>query len=216
MLKNHIKQISRPTLREQVYQALKKAIVTLELEPGQRLNDVELASQFGVSRTPVREALKRLEDDRLVESIPGSITRVKPLDEEEAKHAFTVVAALHSLATRLAVPKLTQHHIDQLEQINQSLHQALQEADIIKAINEDNHFHYQFLEMAENPEINLALDRITSKIYRLELAKFGSTEGLHSVQEHEEILIACKKGDAQKAAYLVEQNWLSLGKLLIK
>lgn len=111
MKKDIIKPIKRMSFRDEVYLTLKKAIVTLELQPEQRLNDKELAEEFGISRTPVREALKRLEDEGLVESIPGSVTRVAPLNIEEAKHAFTVVAVLHSLAARLAVPLLKESDI---------------------------------------------------------------------------------------------------------
>lgn len=93
MMKNNIKRIKRISLREEVYQTLKRAIVHLELKPEERLHDQELAEQFGISRTPVREALKRLEDEGLVEAVPGSATRVAPLNREEAEHAFTVTAA---------------------------------------------------------------------------------------------------------------------------
>ena len=69
MMKNNIKRIKRISLREEVYQTLKRAIVHLELKPEERLHDQELAEQFGISRTPVREALKRLEDEGLVEAV---------------------------------------------------------------------------------------------------------------------------------------------------
>jgi DNA-binding GntR family transcriptional regulator len=131
---NFIKHINRPSLRDQVYQSLKTAIVILELEPGQRVNDNELASRFGVSRTPVREALKRLEDEGLVESIPGSLTRVTPLNIEEAKHAFPVVAALHSLAARLAIPQVKEADIRRLEEWNESLYMTLDQQDVMTAI----------------------------------------------------------------------------------
>ncbi|MCG2969121.1 GntR family transcriptional regulator, partial [Escherichia coli] len=75
-----IKPIKRLSLREEIYQTLKQGIITLEFPPDQRLNDKELAEKFSVSRTPVREALKRLEDEGLVESIPGSITKVSSLN----------------------------------------------------------------------------------------------------------------------------------------
>ncbi|MDI5789234.1 GntR family transcriptional regulator [Bacillus licheniformis] len=88
MMKNNIKRIKRISLREEVYQTLKRAIVHLELKPEERLHDQELAEQFGISRTPVREALKRLEDEGLVEAVPGSATRVAPLNREEAEHAL--------------------------------------------------------------------------------------------------------------------------------
>ena len=129
-----IKPLDRPVLRDQIYDYLKKAIVTLELEPGQRIKDSDLAAEFGVSRTPVREALKRLEDEGLVESAPGSLTRVTPIQIEEAKNAFTVAATLHGLAARLAVPALEEAHLAALEQHNQRLQEAMQQQDMQAAV----------------------------------------------------------------------------------
>lgn len=210
---NLIKQIERPTLREQVYQGLKKAIVMLELKPGQRINDNELAALFGVSRTPVREALKRLEDEGLVESVPGSMTRVTPLLEKEAKHAFPVVAALHALAARLAMPFDTQA-IHNLEQWNEKLRAALEQQDVILAIEADDGFHDVILEACGNREIYLALERVVPKIRRLEFARFGSVEGLESVEQHRRIIDAIKENNSQLVSSLMEENWINLGRLL--
>ncbi|PEE67259.1 GntR family transcriptional regulator, partial [Bacillus thuringiensis] len=167
MKKDIIKPIKRMSFRDEVYLTLKKAIVTLELQPEQRLNDKELAEEFGISRTPVREALKRLEDEGLIESIPGSVTRVAPLNIEEAKHAFTVIAVLHSLAARLAVPLLKESDIQELEFSNKALLLSIEKKDIIKAIEADELFHNVFLDVAGNPEIIRALERSISKIQRL-------------------------------------------------
>ncbi|WP_028611403.1 GntR family transcriptional regulator [Paenibacillus harenae] len=209
-----INPISRSSFRDEVYRTLKKAIVMLELQPGQRLNDKELADQFEISRTPVREALKRLEDEGLVESVPGSSTRVSPIDAEAANHAFTVVAALHSLAARLAVPLLTDNDIETMESCNRLLSIALERADVIKAIEADDSFHRIFLNAAGNPEIRTALDRISPKVHRLEISRFGSIKGLKSVEQHDQIITACKNRDKTAVSRLVEKNWLSLGELL--
>lgn len=210
---NLIKQIERPTLREQVYQGLKKAIIMLELKPGQRVNDNELAALFGVSRTPVREALKRLEDEGLIESVPGSLTRVTPLLEKEAKHAFPVVAALHGLAARLSMP-FEREDICSLEQWNEKLRVALEQQDVIKAIEADDGFHDVILEAAGNREIYLALERVVPKVRRLEFARFGSLEGVESVEQHSRIIEAFRDNNSQLASSLVEENWISLGRLL--
>ncbi|WP_028402832.1 GntR family transcriptional regulator [Ectobacillus panaciterrae] len=214
MKKDIIKPIKRLSFRDEVYLALKKAIVMLELQPEQRLNDKELAEEFGISRTPVREALKRLEDEGLVESIPGSVTRVAPLKLEEAKHAFTVVAVLHSLAARLAVPLLKESDIEELEFSNKTLLLSVEKKDIIKAIEADELFHNIFLDVAGNPEIIRALERSIPKIHRLEISQFTSVKGLKSVEQHKQIIEACKNKDGETTARLVEENWLSLGELL--
>ncbi|WP_350019841.1 GntR family transcriptional regulator [Priestia flexa] len=215
MKRELIKPIKRLSLREEIYQTLKQGIITLEFPPDQRLNDKELAEKFSVSRTPVREALKRLEDEGLVESIPGSITKVSSLNPEEAKHAFTVVAVLHALATKLAVPHLTEEDFKTLARHNAELESAVEQNNIIGAIEADQAFHRVFLEVAANPEIVLALERSESKIYRLEVAKFSSEQGFKSVNEHQKIIEVCQSQETIQAAGLVEKNWLSLGELLV-
>lgn len=214
MKKSLIQKISRPTLRDQVYDTLKQGIVTLELLPEQKLNDNDLAEQFGVSRTPVREALKRLEDEGLIESFPGAVTRVAPLYEEAAAHAFTVAAVLHGLAARLSIPYLEAQHYDMLKQFNQKLITALDQQNATAAIEADDHFHNVFIQVSNNPEIIAALDRVMPKIRRLEYAKFSTIDHTYSPEDHREIIEACEAGDPVLTAQRMEENWLSLGSWL--
>ncbi len=210
---NNIQKLKRSTLRDQIYDSLKSGIVTLQFSPGQKLSDAELAVQFGVSRTPVREALKRLEDEGLVQSIAGSITRVAPLNETEAVQTLVIVATLHALVARTSVPMLTKEHISRLEETNLRLKQALEMKDSEQAIQEDDAFHAIFIQVAANPEIEAVLARITPKLRRLELARFGSLCGLSAVSEHETIIAACRESNGDTAAVRTEQNWLNLGRL---
>src|SRR5437016_4799597 len=90
-------KIDRVPLRERVYYLIQRAIVSGELQPGQRVRDADLAAQLGVSRTPVREALQRLGDEGLVEMLPGALTRIVPLHMQAAQDAFPVVAVVHAL-----------------------------------------------------------------------------------------------------------------------
>lgn len=214
MKNNHMKPIQRRSLRDEVYETLKKAIITLELAPEQRLYDQELAEQFAVSRTPVREALKRLEDERLVESFPGSYTRVTPLNTKEAEHAFTVVAALHALAARLSCSKLQASDVEKLQRKNEELKQAIQEKDAMRAIEVDEQFHGVFLEAAGNPEISRALQAVIPKVQRLEVSQFSAEGGKQSVHQHEMIISACQNEEYEKVVQLIENNWLSLGKFM--
>ena len=88
------------------------------LAPGERLRDQELCKWLGLSRTPVREALGRLEQDGLVESAPQRYTQVAPLYRREVQDAFPVVASLHALAAELAVPRLTAADVDAMRAAN--------------------------------------------------------------------------------------------------
>src|SRR4051812_9531313 len=93
--------LERDLLKDQAYAAIRDAIVDGTFAPGERIRDQELCEWLGLSRTPVREALNRLEQDGLIETVPQRFTRVTPLDRRAARDAFPVVAALHALAAEL-------------------------------------------------------------------------------------------------------------------
>lgn len=206
----NITQIPRLSLREQIYERLKSAIIHLELKPGERINDKTLAEQFGVSRTPVREALKKLEDEGLIVTSPGSETIVSLIEVDQAMHAFTVVASLHALAAKLALTTLSSAHVEQMTAINNEFAKALKAADKFQAIQKDDHFHAIILEASQNPEIVIALGRLLPKIRRLELLKFNSFDGQKSIEQHQEIIECLSKGDKTQLPTLIENNWLSL------
>lgn len=207
--------IDRVSLRARVYDILQRAIITGELEPGQRVRDQDIARRLGVSRTPVREALQRLEDEGLVETRRGSLTRIMPLDTPAARDAFPLVAALHAFATRAATPLLTPADIAALRAANDALAGALLAGDVMGAIAADDRFHLRFVQSARNSELAPTLDRLTPKIRRLEVAQFGSLAGRRSVEQHAAIIAAAEQRNAHQAAELVEQNWLSLGELIL-
>lgn len=214
---NTLPTIDSQSLRERVYRALRDALVAGELSPGERLRDQDLAARLGVSRTPVREALQRLEDEGLVETAPRALTRVAPLDALAAREAFPVVAALHALATRHGVSRLTSADIAAMRGANDELAgaiAALDPATVRRAIAADDRFHSVLLLAAGNHEIIRTLERLTPKVRRLEYAQFGSLAGRKSIQQHAVIIAACERGDSDEAARLVEENWLALGQLI--
>jgi DNA-binding GntR family transcriptional regulator len=209
--------LERASLRARVYNAVRDAIVSGDLTPGARLRDQDLAERLGVSRTPVREALQRLEDEGLIETSPRASTRVAPLDARAARDAFPVAAALHALATRHGVSHLRPQDIARMKVANERLARLIAAPDlqtVLQAIKADDDFHTVFLDAAGNREIITALERVMPKVRRLEYAQFGSLAGRKSVQQHEAILAACERGEALEAAALVEENWLSLGQLI--
>ena len=99
--------VDRSLLRDDVYRRLRDAIVDGTFAPGEQLKDLDLAAWLGVSRTPVREALLRLAQGGLVLARPGRSTIVSTLDARDIRDARDVVAAMHEVAVREAVPGLT-------------------------------------------------------------------------------------------------------------
>lgn len=216
-MKTHtsIQAINRRTLSDQVYYSLRTAIISLELEPGQKIRDMDLAEQFNVSRTPIREALKRLENEGLIITKPGSVTQVSAINIEEVKQAFVVVASLHGLAARLAASHLTTNEFDLLETYNDELIASIDRKNVFEALQADDYFHGVFIKASKNMEIAKVLESLMPKLRRLEFKKFDSKQATNSVSEHKKIITACKEKDIQLVSRLVEENWLSLSDQLI-
>ena len=206
--------VPRQTLREQVYATLLEAIVSGMLPPDSRLRDADLAAELHVSRTPVREALQRLEDEGLVQTAPGSQTRVTPLRESDAREAAPVVAMLHALAARHAVPLLTDDDVARLREANSAFAVALERGETIAALEADDAFHAVFVARAGNGELKRSLQRLLPLVRRLELARFRALAGRDSVAQHDAIIAAAVSGDPRRTGDLVEENWLTLGRLL--
>ena len=206
--------VSRHLLRDDAYHALCAAIVSGELEPGEQLFDDELCKWLGLSRTPVREALSRLNTECLVEVAPQRHTRVAPLDAQDARDTFPVLASLHALATELAVPRLRSEHIEQLKQHNRDFMVALAESRAVEAYTADDDFHGVFVAACANAEIERIVARAAPRLRRLELLRQGVLPGRRSVAQHEAVIMRATQGDGIRAASAVRENWLEFGGLV--
>jgi DNA-binding GntR family transcriptional regulator len=193
---------------------LRDAILDGTLEPGEQLKDAEIAEWLGLSRTPIREALARLEEYGLVETAPNRYTRVTPLSAGDARDAFTVVAALHSLAAWLGALRVEESELATMRRANEDFAAALRANDVDRAIAADDRFHDVLVQASANREIARSLERLMPKVRRLERARFGSLAGRRSVEGHDQIIALCASGAAEAAAQAVREQWLALGALI--
>jgi DNA-binding GntR family transcriptional regulator len=206
--------VERHLLRDTAYSALCDAIVSGTLAPGEQLRDGELCEWLGLSRTPVREALHRLEDEGLVESSPQRYTRVKPLDQAAAQHVFALIAAVHGLATELAVPELARDDVAALGEANDEFLRALRTGDAAAAYAADDRFHRVFVRRAANPEVEHVLDHLDPSLRRLERLAARQLPGRRSVAQHQAIIERAAAGNATGAATATRANWLTLGAII--
>ena len=204
----------RKLLRDVAYETMRAAILDGTLAPGEKLQDAELSAWLKLSRTPIREALARLEEDRLVETYPQRFTRVAPLDRDQARNTFQVVAAIHALAARLAVPHVTNESIQRMKAANRDFKTAMVAPDAEAAMAADDEFHGIFVELSGNDEIPRELERLLPRLRRIERLRFSSLPGRRSVKQHKRIITAAAGGDADAAAEAAMENWLSLGALI--
>jgi DNA-binding GntR family transcriptional regulator len=193
---------------------LRDAILDGTLEPGEQIKDAEIAEWLGLSRTPIREALARLEEYGLVETAPNRYTRVTPLSAGDARDAFTVVAALHSLAAWLGALRVEESELATMRRANEDFAAALRANDVDRAIAADDRFHDVLVQASANREIARSLERLMPKVRRLERARFGSLAGRRSVEGHDQIIALCASGEAEAAAQAVREQWLALGALI--
>lgn len=205
---NTVQTIPRALAREDVYRTIKQWIVDLQLAPGELIRDQELASSLGVSRTPVREALRRLEDEGLIVTHSHKWTKVAPSDLAEAEQLYPIVAALEATATELAQPLLTEADLKQLCAVNKEMAAAVAAQDVEQAVTQDEAFHRLIVQKSGNNEIAKLLAMLLPRIKRIELAHFGNRLiAEQSLSEHEAIVAALREGDGKLAAGMMKKNW---------
>jgi DNA-binding GntR family transcriptional regulator len=199
---------ARPLLREQVYERIRDWIVEGQLPPETRLRDVEIAEALQVSRTPVREAIRRLEDEGLVVAEASRWTRVAPLDTGTADRLYPIIWTLERLAITLAEVPWDVTRIALLKSENDELARALRRGDARAASEADTTFHRQLVVAADNADLTAIVDDLKIRLRRIEIAYFGGAiAGEQSLDEHERIIEALAGNDLGRAQDALEHNW---------
>lgn len=133
--------MSKKISTDEVYRMLKRKIIELEYEPGEVLNEVDLAEEFNISRTPIRKVFQQLNADNLLNIVPRFGAQVAPIDFMYMKSVFEVTRILDPFAARLAVDRITAEQIEELESIIERLNTYDINVDYQKAIIDDQKFH---------------------------------------------------------------------------
>lgn len=194
-------------LRDVIFNTLRDAIVSGDLKPGERLMEVNLAEKMGVSRTPVREAVRRLEMEGLVTMVPRKGTHVAELSVKDIMDVLEVRAALDKLATELAAARMRPENIRQLETIHKQYIQYLQKENIQGAIRKDVEFHETIYHSSGNTKLDGVAANLREQIYRfrvLYMKDFSNAEEV--LKEHELMLNALADKDAERAGRLAEEH----------
>ena len=192
--------------------SLEQRIIEGEMGIGKRLDEAELSLQYGVSRTPVREALQRLAESGLAEHIPRRGTFVRAPGLSELVEMFEVMTELECMAVRLAIRRATTADIDALTESNESCRSAF-EADDTKRYYELNAaVHAQIYKMSGNGFLAAEAQRLHDRLRpfrRLQLRVRGRMS--ESMNEHDIILAAIRDGDAQQAVETMRNHITILG-----
>ena len=204
----------RSLLRDDVYVRIRDLIVDGTLAPGEQLRDTEVADWLGVSRTPVREALLRLQQAGLVAARPGRATYVTTVDDRATRHAQSVVAAMHRLAVEEAVGQLTADDLRRMRAANRRFAKAIRDRDVDAALAADDELHRIPVEASGNAALATVLEQFTPLLRRVERLRFASVPGRASVALHDRLIELCAAGDAQAAGDVSWQTWQTLAPML--
>lgn len=215
MLHAQFPAIQRNSLRDQIRELLIEQIVQGRLTAGSRVNESALARSLGVSQTPVREALLRLEGELLVASSPGRGFLVADVSEQELVDLYHLIADLEELALRQAPPPEPEH-LERLRAVNARLARAAGRRRKRSLLNKN--WHEMLLERCPNRMLLKELQRLYSLSMRYEQMFWEHLPAVDtSAEEHDEILSHLAGGDPARAAQVLRRNWLkSIGQLAVE
>lgn len=187
-------------LRDVVFNTLRNAILKGELKPGERLMEIQLAMKLGVSRTPVREALRKLELEGLVIMIPRRGAIVADITIQDLHDVLEVREALEELAVQKACANITQEQLEALQQAETDFKRYAENGDLMGCAESDMQFHEIIYEATNNRRLQQILMNLREQMYRYRMEYLKDKKMYRLLmEEHEQILKAIRKGDKQQA-----------------
>ncbi len=208
------------SLQEQAYQALKTAILSGELVPGQRLVEVQLAKQLQVSRTPIREAMQLLEHENLIANNANDTLRVATISVTDAAQLYDCRIALEQLSVAEACQNATKSQLKELEQMveqAEKLVDSTSQLTSFRLLDLDYRFHRLLAKSSGNPWLVSLLDRVLDKmqLLRIQTTK-NNPEVLEIRTEHRQIYEPVRDRDAQAAVKAVREHLTASKERVIK
>ena len=193
-------QNHRP-LREMVYEELKMQILTGTIIPGTRMMEVELAEEMGVSRTPIREAIRKLELEGLVTMIPRRGAEVAQITEKSMNDVLEVRRALDALCVELACDRISQEELQHLKKACDTFEEAVKTKDVKQIAQADVALHDIIVQATGNQRLIQLVNNLSEQMYRYRfeyIKDFSQHERL--VEEHKDIYESIVKKDKETAS----------------
>lgn len=169
-------------LRDVVFNTLREAILRGDLVPGERLMELQLAAKLGVSRTPIREAIRMLEQEGLAITIPRKGAIVAGMTEKDMQDVLEIREALEELSVQVACDKITDEEIAELQNNMKNFEHSLKSGDLKKMAHADVEFHDVIYRATDNPKLINMLNNLREQMYRYRV------EYLKNPQNHEQLL----------------------------
>lgn len=195
-----IKVTEYKPLRDLVFDTLREAIMTGKLKPNERIMEVNLAETLGVSRTPVREAIRKLELEGLVTMHPRKGAYISDISTDSIIEVLQIRKSLEALAISLAIPNITDADINKMEQINNKFGQAIAEDDFETITNSDYEMHEIIYIASRNKRLINMMQSLDETMKRFRMVFFNDiADTKELIEEHEHIIEALKVRDEKKA-----------------
>jgi DNA-binding GntR family transcriptional regulator len=198
-----------------VYDQLRRAIINGELKPGQRILPADIGRRLGVSSMPVRNALMRLEAERLVARSPHREFLVTPYSKKEIREVNQVLAVLEGFAARLGSQNMTPERLDALRDIVRRAERHLTEGDRTALMEANRTFHDLLYQQAGNEELQEIMLRLLDRAGRYRAQYYERSQSpSHTVEEHREIVAALERGDHEAVESAVRRYSEETGRML--
>ena len=203
-------------LREAVCETLRDAIRKGILEPGERLMEVQLAEELGISRTPVREAIRKLEQEGYVIMMPRRGTYVSDISTNDVKEIFEIRSALESLAAGLAARRIEPDELETLQNLLVEIEGYIAKNDIEKIVETDIKFHGLLYQVSRNDRLVSIISNLKEQLARFRTLSMSYPGRLQeTLEEHSEMVEAIANGDASAARDAAEHHMERAEKTLL-
>ncbi len=194
-------------LRDVVFNTLRQAILKGELAPGERLMEIQLAEKLGVSRTPIREAIRKLELEGLVLMIPRKGAEVAKISEKSLRDVLEVRRSLEELAIELACERMGAEDMHRLEQCQESFCRAIRSGSPMEMAESDESFHDVIYQSTGNEKLVQMLNNLREQMYRYRLEYIKDEDKRQVLMvEHEHILSALKVRNLAEAKMAAREH----------
>ncbi len=195
------------TLRERIVAFVKDSIINGRLKPGERVPEHEIAENFGISRTPIREAFRQLESEGFITVIPRKGAVVSPITAKDVSEFYAIKSLLEGYAAGLACTKFTEKELKKLTQINRQMQRCATKNDVQGFYRLDNQFHEVFLSSCGNDKLCVLAHQIAQQFERFRIMALSMPGRMKiSIKQHEDIIKAFTERKADIVEKLVRAN----------
>ncbi len=199
--------INRRYLHDEVAERLRELIRSGELEPKSRVNELELAERFGISRTPLREAIKILATEGLLELLPNRGARVASISNQEIDEMIEVVAGLEAVAADLACQHITDKEVAAIEAMHQRMVAAWKQQDNAGYFTLNRQIHEAIMTASRNVTLQGIYENLSGRIQRTRYSAHKTPEQWQkAITEHEQMIKLLKTRDAESLARLMREH----------